>query len=102
MQSTGTQVQTKKPTYDELMAQIAALKASQQGNIRLKIGEKGGIVFGGLGAHPWAPYLSQLLAVVRAIRSGEVESFLLSHYVQLSQKDNGAPITREDITEAFK
>ena len=85
-----------------LKAQIAKLEADKAamavGNIRLKVGEKGGIVFSGLGAHPWAPYLTQLRAVVNSLP--DVFRFIAAHYGELQQKE-GKEVTLAEIKNCF-
>jgi hypothetical protein len=94
-------------TIDQLKAKIAELEASNaamqisRGMAGITIGKMGGIVFTGTGAHPWAPYLSQLLPVVRCILSGKVESFVVANFDKFTQKETGSKITIEDVREAF-
>jgi hypothetical protein len=74
-----------KPSYEELLAQVEALKKAQQASIKLKVSEKGAVSLYGLGRFPISLYVSQWERVLDAAE--DIRAFLEANKDRLSTKD---------------
>jgi hypothetical protein len=73
-------------THEELLAHVARLenKGTTGG---LKVSEKGGVSFYGVGRWPVTLYAGQWAKVIAKVKSGELEKFLADNDGKLSKKD---------------
>jgi hypothetical protein len=74
----------KQPTVEELLAEIARLKAAQQSSLKLKVSDKGAVSLYGLGRFPVTLYGGQWERLLAA--KDEIESFIQANASQLSTK----------------
>ena len=82
-----TILQSQKPTYDELMAQVAALKAKQvaSNKISFKVSEnKGTLSVYGLGRFPVSLYASQWERLIAA--ADDIKAFIAANASTLTRK----------------
>jgi hypothetical protein len=73
-----------EPTVAELLAEIARLKAAQQGSLRLKVSEKGAVSCYGLGRFPVTLYSGQWEGLLAAAE--EIREFIQVNADKLSTK----------------
>jgi hypothetical protein len=76
-----------QPSYEELLAQVEALKAqvSKGSTIRMKVSEKGALSVYGLGRFPVSLYKSQWQALLG--HTAQIAAFIAEHHSELSTKD---------------
>jgi hypothetical protein len=76
-----------EPTYEELKAQLEALKAKEarSGNISFKVSDKGGVSVYGLGRFPVTLYYEQWLKLLD--RAQDLRDFLEENKSKLKMKE---------------
>ena len=76
-----------EPTYEELKAQLEALKAKEarSGNISFKVSDKGGVSVYGLGRFPVTLYYEQWLKLLD--RAQDLRDFLEENKSKLKLKE---------------
>jgi hypothetical protein len=76
-----------EPTYEELKAQLEALKAkeSRSGNMSFKVSDKGGVSVYGLGRFPVTLYYEQWLKLLD--RAQDLRDFLEENKSKLKLKE---------------
>ncbi len=74
----------KAPTVEELLAEIARLKAAQQSSLKIKCSEKGAVSVYGLGRFPVTLYAGQFERLLDA--AGEIREFIAANGDKLSTK----------------
>ena len=76
-----------EPTYEELKAQLEALKAKQQrtGNMSFKVSDKGGVSVYGLGRFPVTLYYEQWIKLLD--KAQDLRDFLEENKSKLKLKE---------------
>ena len=73
-----------QPSYEELQAEIARLKAAQQSSLKLKVSEKGCVSIYGLGRFPASFFPQQWLRILDM--ADEIRTFIEENRDKLSWK----------------
>lgn len=76
-----------EPTYEELKAQLAALKAKEErsGGLSFKVSDKGGVSVYGLGRFPVTLYYEQWMRLLD--KAQELRAFLEENKAKLKLKE---------------
>lgn len=82
-----TVLNSTKPTYEQLQAEIAALKTRNERKVTLKVSTKGALSIYGLGRFPVTLYRSQIEKVVAMVKDGSIEAFIAANTAALATKE---------------
>lgn len=79
-------LQSIKPTYEQLQAELAALRIRSERKVSLKVSAKGAVSIYGMGRFPVTLYRSQIEKVVAMAKDGTIDKFIADNADALAVK----------------